>query len=147
MNRSQCIVIRKKQILMVTHSKEGLQWLCLPGGAVEANESHEEAALRELREECLVEGVLIKKTSQYADPFSGGSTYTFFVEIGDQNPRLGKDPELSENPILIDVGWYYLDEICERDRAFLWAAGLLSIHEFADELSQWGDDISFPSFR
>lgn len=132
---------------MVTHSKEGLQWLCLPGGAVEANESPEEAALRELREECQVEGVLIEKTSQYTDPFSGGNTYTFFIEIGDQIPLLGEDPELLENPILIDVGWYHLEEICERDRAFLWAAGLLSIHEFADELNQWGDDISYPSVR
>lgn len=145
-NRSQCIVTRDKKILMVTHARKGRQWLCLPGGAIEENESPEDAAIRELHEECHVEGVLIEKTSEYADPFSGGHTYTFLVEIGDQIPQLGKDPEDAdnENPVLIHIGWYHLHEICERDRAFLWAAGLISIREFAEELSRWGDDFSYP---
>ncbi len=147
MDRSQCIVIRNDQILMVTHSKDNRQWLCLPGGGVEDNESPEEAALRELYEECLVKGQLIKQTSNYRDPYTYKFTYTYLVDIGDQNPILGEDPELMLNPILINVGWYKLDEICERDRVFLWAAGLISIKQFAQEVSSWGDDISYPSSK
>lgn len=129
---------------MVTHSANGKQWLCLPGGGIEENETPEEAALRELMEECLVEGVILKKTSEYVDPFSDRQTYSFHVDIGDQTTHLGEDPELNENPILVNLGWYHLHEICERDRAYLWAAGLISIEEFAEELSRWGDDISYP---
>jgi hypothetical protein len=35
-------------------------------------------------------------------------------------------------------------EIPERDRAFLWAAGLLGVAEFSSEVSNWGDVVSYP---
>jgi len=54
MTRAQCIVVRGKQILMVKHRHEGMEWWCLPGGGVEAGESASTAALRELKEECSV---------------------------------------------------------------------------------------------
>ena len=146
-SRSQCIVIRNKKILLAIHSKNGQSWHCLPGGGIEAGESPEEAALRELQEECLVTGTLIQKTSEYADPFHDGHTHTFYVDIGDQTPALGEDPEVQGSSILTGIEWLALDQICERDRAFLWAAGLLSIKEFANELHRWGDDISYPSPR
>jgi ADP-ribose pyrophosphatase YjhB (NUDIX family) len=132
---------------MAKHRQNGEEWRCLPGGAVEKEESPEEAALRELLEECCVHGVIIKKTSEYSDPFSNGQTHTFLVDIGNQNPTLGEDPEIKENPILFGIDWLALNEICERDRAFLWAAGLLSVKEFANELASWGDDISYPSIK
>jgi hypothetical protein len=37
-----------------------------------------------------------------------------------------------------------LPEIPERDRAFLWAAGLMGIEEFLTEVSSWGNAISYP---
>ncbi|WBW94993.1 hypothetical protein [Oceanirhabdus sp. W0125-5] len=74
-------------------------------------------------------------------------SYTFWVDIGDQIPILGEDPEIKENPILFGIDWLSLNEICERDRAYIWAAGLLSIKEFADELITWDDDISYPSYK
>ena len=83
-NRSQCIVIRNNKILMAKHCKNGLEWRCLPGGAIEEGESPEQAALRELNEECCVKGVIIKKTCEYIDPFTQGDCHTFWVEIGDQ---------------------------------------------------------------
>ena len=54
-----------------------------------------------------------------------------------------------EKQLILDgiVDWYALNEICERDRAFLWAAGLYQIEEFAKELGSWGDDISYPHFK
>jgi hypothetical protein len=59
---------------------------------------------------------------------------------------MGVDPEfISKNQILVDVKWLTLAEIPERDRAYLWAAGLLSIPEFLDEVSNWGDELSYPT--
>jgi ADP-ribose pyrophosphatase YjhB (NUDIX family) len=104
----------------------------------------EAAALRELREECSVDGRFIRRTSIYVDPF-GGETVTFLVDIGEQSPRLGHDPELSAHEqILIDVRWLTLREIPERDRAFLWAAGLLGIECFLEEVAAWDDHPSYP---
>lgn len=145
--RSQCIIVRNSKILMVKHRQNGEEWRCLPGGAIEKGESPEAAALRELFEECCVHGEIIKKTSEYFDPFSNGYNYTFWVDIGNQIPVLGEDPEMKENPILVDVNWLSLNEICERDRAHIWAAGLLAIKEFGDELILWSDDISYPSYK
>jgi hypothetical protein len=45
---------------------------------------------------------------------------------------------------LSDMRWLALAEIPERDRAYLWAAGLMSIPQFLDEISHWGDTISYP---
>lgn len=147
MGRSQCIVVRDGKILMAKHRQNEEEWRCLPGGGIEKGESPEEAALRELLEECHVHGVIIKKTSEYSDLFTDGYHYTFLIDIGNQVPILGEDPEVKENPILVGIEWLNLHEICERDRAFLWAAGLISIEEFANELVSWGDDISYPSLR
>jgi hypothetical protein len=73
-------------------------------------------------------------------------TYTFLVDIGDQTPRMGTDPEFREdNQALAGVRWLTLAEIPERDRTFLWAAGLLGIEEFFAQVSQWGDSISYPT--
>lgn len=37
-----------------------------------------------------------------------------------------------------------LDEINEKDRAFLWAYGLMQVPGFFDEIKNWGDEISYP---
>jgi 8-oxo-dGTP pyrophosphatase MutT (NUDIX family) len=146
--RAQCLVIRDNKILMVKHKHGKDEWFCSPGGGIEDGETPEQAAIRELLEECCVSGAIIKKLSEYIDPFDEKTIfYTFHVDIGDQIPLLGDDPEFIENQILSGVRWMSLDEICERDRAFLWASGLLSIIEFANELSSWNDDISYPNKR
>jgi len=45
-------------------------------------------------------------------------------------------PNLSEKEkqILLEVHWMALDEICERDRAFLWTAGLAGYWNFSMNL-------------
>ena len=147
--RAQCLVVRENKILMVKHKHGNDEWYCSPGGGIEKGETPEQAAIRELQEECNVSGTIIKKTSEYIDPYDDNIYfYSFHVDIGNQIPSLGYDPELTENPpVLVEVCWKSLDEICERDRAFLWASGLLSIISFTDELSSWGDDISYPNKR
>jgi hypothetical protein len=40
--------------------------------------------------------------------------------------------------------WMRLSEVPERDRAFLWAAGLITVDGFFQEVEAWGDAPSYP---
>jgi ADP-ribose pyrophosphatase YjhB (NUDIX family) len=144
MTRAQCIVHRENRILMVKHQHDGRAWWFLPGGGVERAETPAEAALRELHEECCVEGAIIRELN-HATYDAENDAYTFLVDIRDQTPLMGTDPEfLADDQVLVDVAWLSLTELPERDRAFLWAGGLLSIQTFLAEVSGWGDSLSYP---
>jgi ADP-ribose pyrophosphatase YjhB (NUDIX family) len=142
--RAQCIVCREDKLLMVQHHYEGVTWWCLPGGAVEPGETEARAALRELEEECCVNGVILQETSHWMDG-ARSKTATFLVDIGDQTPGTNADAKSQGlDPYLTDVQWMTLAEIPERDRTFLWAAGLLGIETFWAEVSKWGLEVSYP---
>ncbi len=147
MIRAQCLITHGNLVLMVKHRHKGLEWWCLPGGGVGAQETAAEAALRELEEECCVTGKIVCQTSVYIDG-SGIETETFLIDIGNQEPHMGSDPEFSvEDQILADMRWLRLPEIPERDRAYLWAAGLMIVPEFLDEVTSWGDAPSYPPYK
>ena len=142
MARAQCLVIREQKILMVKHRLDGQEYWCLPGGRIEPDESPAEAALRELREECNVSGKIILETSVVNYPDRHNS---FLIDIDDQEPYIGHDPELDdENQIMQEIKWLSLDEITERDRVYLWSAGLLCADGFLSVIESWGDDLSYP---
>jgi 8-oxo-dGTP diphosphatase len=144
MTRAQCLIHRENRILMVKHRLKGEEWWCLPGGGVEPHEAPRQAALRELEEECNVQGAIIRQTG-YTVEADGMDTATYLIEIGSQQPRMGADPELEHREqILADLQWLSLAQIPERDRAYLWAAGLLSIPVFCEEVTHWGDLTSYP---
>jgi 8-oxo-dGTP diphosphatase len=143
--RAQCLIIRGNKILMVKHNQDGNEYFCLPGGGIEEGETPDEAAVRELKEECLVIGDNLHLISSVIH--DNHFNYTFYAEIGNQEPNLGVDPEVIGEPILISVEWRTLESICERDRAYLWAAGLFYVDYFAKELDSWDDDIKYPSKR
>lgn len=142
--RAQCVVHRENRLLMVRHRHRGMEWWCLPGGAVEGGETPAEAALRELREECNVDGIVIRQIS-FSRWSPQDTSSTFLVDIGDQEPKMGVDPEFRRSSqILVDVRWLSFSEIPERDRAYLCASGLLGVQEFLDEVSSWGGRTSYP---
>ena len=144
MPRAQSIVTRNGKILIVKHQQDGVEWWCLPGGAVETGETPQQAAIRELAEECNVRGRVVRRIS-LQESTDDDVTITFLVDIGDQEPALGSDPEfLQDDQVLVDLGWRSLDEIPERDRVFLWAAGLVGIDGYIDEVERWGSQISYP---
>jgi len=142
--RVQAIVVKGNQILMAQHHQDDETYWCLPGGGLEPGETPAEGALRELAEECCVQGKLVRQISHY-ETSPGDETVTFLVEIGSQEPRLGYDPEVEPgDEILSDVKWMTLAEIPERDRAFLWASGLITVPSFLNEIESWGNATSYP---
>ena len=148
--RAQCIVHRENKLLMVKLRlrEDGHEFWCIPGGRIEESEMPEEAAIRELKEECGVDGTIVREISviEYLSEESVhiyNRIHSFLIDIGTQEPAKGTDPDQKEEGLL-DVKWLTLAEIPERDRTFLWAAGLLGIEEFFKEVSGWGDSISYP---
>ena len=129
---------------MVRHHLGGVSWWCLPGGGIEEGETPAEAALRELAEETGMRGTILRQTAQVAmTPHV--TAVTFLVDVGDQEPQLGRDPELAgREAVLVDVRWMALQEIPARDRTFLWAAGLHGVGAFNDEIARWGDVTAYP---
>jgi len=129
---------------MVKHQEGGRAYWCLPGGALESSETPEQGALRELEEECHVTGTVIRQTNHILEG-NGIEAFTYAVDIGLQEPRLGQDPELDPaDAILVDVQWLSLHEIAERDRAFLWQAGLMTLPGFLEIVEGWGSSCSYP---
>ena len=131
--------------------EDGHDFWCLPGGRIEENETPAEAALRELKEECHIDGTIVQEISVITNPSDSNILFydrlhTFIIDAGTQEPEIGTDPELEEGAIL-DVQWLTLAEIPERDRAYLWSGGLLGVQEFLDEVFIWGDSISYPNLK
>jgi 8-oxo-dGTP pyrophosphatase MutT (NUDIX family) len=142
--RVQAIVVRDGCVLMVKHRQGGEEWWCLPGGALEPGETPAQGALRELAEECNVVGTIVRRTSHLCYG-PDDETYSFLVDIADQTPSLGRDPDVAPGcEVLADLRWLALSELAERDRAFLWAAGLLGVERFWSEVEGWGAAISYP---
>jgi 8-oxo-dGTP diphosphatase len=145
--RLQAIVLRADRILMAKIRQDGSEWWCLPGGGWEAGETAEEGVLRELWEECNVRGTIVRQTAHVVFA-PGDEAITFLVDIGEQEPSLGIEPELAEMGLpqpMVEVRFLRLREIAERDRAFLWAAGLLGVGDFWRTVEAWGDDPSYPA--
>ena len=146
-DRSQSMVIRGNRILLVEHQLFGRDFFNLPGGGIEENETPEQAALRELEEECQVKGTLVRPLTVEYKPDLESRVFTFLVEIPeDAVAKAGIDPELpADEQSIIGVKWMRLDEIAERDRAYLFGAGLMRVPYFHDEVLMWGgEDLSYP---
>ena len=144
-NRSLALVIRDGKILVEKLLGDNRLFFTIPGGGIEEGETPEEAVLREVKEETGLDGKIVRPLSvQYKG--DGGSDYSFEVEIpSDAVAITGYDPEFegSESP-LKEVLWMSLDEISEKDRAFLWSYGLMQVDGFFSIICEWDNKISYP---
>ena len=145
-DRSIALVVRDGRILSVRTRRRGSDINELPGGGIEPHETPEQAALRELREECGLVGVVNRQLNvlHWKD---GSTEYVYLVDVPrEQKEIVGFDPETPEGieQAIRDVRWLALREFTERERAFLWAYGLLDVEGFFDEVVRWGHEISYP---
>ena len=143
-NRSMALVVRNDKILMIK-TLHFNRWE-LPGGGIEKNETPEDAAIRELKEECGLDGV-INRPLNILHCKDGSVEYVFLVDVSDeQEAIIGTDPEVSiaEEQSIKSVCWKKNNELSEKDRAFLWAYGLLEVNDYFELVLSWGDEISYP---
>lgn len=144
--RSVCIVVRGEKILL-EHMCYDHDFYDLPGGGIEKNETPEEAAVRELKEECCVDGRVVRKLiTIYNHAGYYDCEHCFLMEIDEKaEVSTGSDPELNpEDQMIKKVEWKCLEEISERDRAFLFWRGLLDVNGFKNKVFEWKDQISYP---
>ena len=142
-NRSMALVVQDEKILMVQALRRGRLFWELPGGGIEIGETPEEAALRELQEECGLTGV-VNRPLNTLHCRDGSVEYVFLVDVSaEQKEIVGMDPEAAEQTIK-NVSWKKLTELSERDRASLWSRGLVEVDDFFELAWSWGDEISYP---
>lgn len=143
-NRSVVFVIRDKKILMEKLCYGGRTFYSIPGGGIEDGETPEQAAIRELKEECGLDGTIVKKLAVVYGPKN--TEYSFEVQVPESQLAIkGYDPEEApDNQAIKEVRWMSLREMSEKDRAFMWRYGLMEIEGFFDEILAWGDEISYP---
>jgi 8-oxo-dGTP diphosphatase len=103
----RCAVLRDEAILMVQVCIGRSTWWTLPGGGVEAGESDEQAALRELQEETQLVGRDPRWICDVPEP-------CFLVVVDDDaTPRLDLDPALPDASEIVDVTWRPLDQVAD----------------------------------
>jgi 8-oxo-dGTP diphosphatase len=103
----RCAVLHDGAILMVQLRIDSRTWWTLPGGGVEAGESDEQAALRELQEETQLVGRHPRWICDVPEP-------CFLVVVDDDAaPRLDMNPALPDASEIVDVKWRPLDEVVD----------------------------------
>lgn len=99
----------RKQILLITRKMEPSKGkLALPGGFVDYNEDPEDAALRELSEECGIGGKLSKVICVRGDPARDPRKHVVtivYLVWAESEPTAGDDAA--------DAAWYDLEETLE----------------------------------
>ena len=140
-DRSMAMVVRNGSILMIQTLRHNRYIWELPGGGIEPDETPEETAVRELKEESDLNGEIIRplNTIHCKD---GSTEYVFLTKVSeDQTPVVGSDPEIPDGKeqSIKKIAWKQLPELCERDRAFLWSCGLMEVEGFCDIVWTLGD--------
>jgi predicted acetyltransferase/ADP-ribose pyrophosphatase YjhB (NUDIX family) len=91
--RAVAVVARGAKLLVIARRLDGREYAVLPGGGIEPGETPEEAAVRELAEECSLDGTVVRRL--FEGDHGGRSATYVLVDVPDGEPVLG-GPEAQE---------------------------------------------------
>lgn len=107
-------IIRNNTILMVKHTEEKKVYWTLPGGGIAVDESPEEAVIREVEEETGLKAKICRLLYNIIFEEAGNpiAEKCFLLEIGEQMPMLGHDPEHNVNEQrLTGLSWFPVEKV------------------------------------
>jgi predicted acetyltransferase/8-oxo-dGTP pyrophosphatase MutT (NUDIX family) len=85
--RAVAVVVRGAKVLVIKRRLDGREYAVLPGGGIEAGETAAQAAVRELAEECSLDGHVVR---HLFDGDHGGRAASYFlVDVPEGEPVLG----------------------------------------------------------
>lgn len=110
--RAVVVIIKDEQILLMHRFSNAQEYYCLPGGNVEDNETVEQAAIREAKEEATLDVKLDRLLWEYKDEFDGRTNYFFLVTefLGDAKLS-GPELERNSDQDKYILEWHNLTEI------------------------------------
>ena len=92
--RACAIVLSDSKLMFMSQIANGEIRRVFVGGAIEDGETSEQAVLREIREEANVNGQVLFGPVIVEEFHNKHNNHVFIVDIGNQTPTLGHDPEL-----------------------------------------------------
>jgi predicted acetyltransferase/ADP-ribose pyrophosphatase YjhB (NUDIX family) len=93
--RAVAVVERDGKVLVIRRHLDGRDYAVLPGGGIEDGETAEEAVVRELREECSLDGTVAELLLE--GDHGGRSTSYFRISDVDGEPVLGGEEAASQD--------------------------------------------------
>ncbi len=89
--RASAVVIHNNKVLLIHRINNGEEYYVSPGGAVEGNETIEEAALRELKEETSVKASIDKLIYTWKSDKSDHKQYYYLCKYISGKPKIDKN--------------------------------------------------------
>ena len=107
--RACAAILKDDKILMVCHQTPSRTYWTLPGGGIHADETFEQAAVREVQEETGLDVDVIQLL--FVEEYQYGKSYCYLAQlVNDVEPILGYDPEEAElfefDKMLQSVAWH-----------------------------------------
>ena len=115
--RARAVIIKDKKILLIKRTKKDLVYWVFPGGAIESEESKEDALIRECKEELGVDikvnDLLLEMASQKPET-RGQKEFFYFCDIIGGNLGSGQGPEFQPNSSYVGgykIEWKNLEDL------------------------------------